>query len=130
MWGFQMIRPLIVILMLSLGACASVHKEEAKDTQRKPVQWAPAKKTKVAANQLPVYYATPGVKFKKVCKIEASGANFIATQFTKKSDFESQFRRRAKQCKGANAIVIENMFAFEHGSAFADGMAIEIDPES
>lgn len=119
-----MIRVLVVLSMMGLGACASAPKTAISERPR--VEWAPV--VRQAEGRLPVYYAAPRAKFKTICRIEASGGNFLASRFTRKADFETQFRRRAQKCKGANAVVIENMFAFEHGSAFADGVAIAIEP--
>lgn len=129
-----MYRPLYVLaLSVMLSACASTKQA----SYHKPYEWQPmqspsAKKNRKVASssEMPVYYGEPGVKYKKVCKIEAAGDNFIQTKYTKISDFEPQFKRRAQRCRGANAVIIQNMFAFEHGSAFADGIGIEIDPGS
>ncbi len=116
-----MLKPIVLIgVSLMIAACSSAPKP------------APAVDVLSAYNQadkMQVFYGEPThVKFKKVCKISASGSNALESKYTKISDFETQFKRRARRCRGANAVVINNMFAFEHGSAFADGAAISIEP--
>lgn len=112
----------LIGIALSLAACSSAPKPVEPAAG---VPWgAPS-----AEEKIQVFYGEPtNLKYRKVCKISASGSNAVETKYTKMSDFDSQFKRRARRCRGANAVIINNMFAFEHGSAFADGAAILIEP--
>ncbi|MGE4133459.1 MAG: hypothetical protein AB7F86_17590 [Bdellovibrionales bacterium] len=96
----------LLLAVVGLSACGTAHKR---------------------SDDVQVFYEVPKVKYKKVCHITESGDNFVSQQYTKKSDFASKFRRRARNC-GANAVIITDMFAFERGSAFADGIAVYVPP--
>jgi hypothetical protein len=88
----------------------------------------PSARERARMDDLKVFYSEPKIPFRRVCQIAAEGNNALAQKYVKKADFESQFLRRARRCKGANAVIIQNMFAFENGSAFADGAAIALEP--
>lgn len=119
-------RILVLLFAAAMCACASSPEREPASKESSPF-WTPSKEP-ARQQDLQVFYGEPRVRYKKVCKIEAEGSNALEQKYTKKADFEGQFKRRARRCKGANAVIIDNMFAFENGSAFADGAAIVIEP--
>ena len=117
-----MLKPITALIGLSLvlAACSSTPKLQ-------PDVWGAYKQVD-KVDKMQVFYGEPThLKYKKVCKISASGSNALESKYTKISDFETQFKRRARRCRGANAVIINNMFAFEHGSAFADGAAVALE---
>src|SRR4029078_13703969 len=85
--------------VLGLTACASSVKTAEAKKEPSPF-WtkegarAPAKALK-GKGEMQVFYGDPKVPYKKVCKIEAEGNNAVEQKYTKKADFESQFKRRA-----------------------------------
>lgn len=130
-----MLRVYLILLSLALGACASSDKSSEERKSLSPFWMEQTSEPSRApagvagkAGEIQVFYGEPRVPYKKVCKIETEGSNAVEQKYTKKADFEGQFKRRARRCRGANAVIIQNMFAFERGSAFADGAAIRIDP--
>lgn len=121
-------RTLILALSTFLVACASAPgRAPASDSNNEPEDRSRSQEP-ARMQDLQVFYGEPKLQYKKVCRIEAEGSNALERKFTKKADFEGQFKRRARRCPGANAVIIESMFAFENGSAFADGSAIRIEP--
>jgi hypothetical protein len=124
-------RYLYVVVLLSLSACASLGehgRSPASDSSSDEEGLPNPLRDPVRQQDLQVFYGEPNLHYTKVCQIEAEGSNSLEKKFTKKADFASQFKRRARRCPGANAVIIQNMFAFENGSAFADGSAIRIEP--
>ncbi len=117
-----------IVIALGLIGCASAPQSQSLKSAPQASELSPPPQAPTSDEpRMLVFYGEPNLKYKKICKIEASGSNVAESRFTRKSDFEPQFRRRARRCRGANAVIISNMFAFEKGSAFADGTAIHIE---